>query len=238
MGKNTERSTKSGSTLSQRVIKGGFWVLALRIVERIFSFSRLIILARILAPHDFGLMGIALLMMRTLETFTETGFQKALIQKKSNLEEYLNTAWTLLILRSLILVTVLMVMAPYAATFFNTPQAKPLIRIIGLVIILKGFTNIGVIYFQKELDFKKQCIYQFSGTLVDFAVSVSYAIIFRTVWALVFGLVAGELVRFLLSYIIHPYKPIFNLNLSKVKDLIDFGKWIFGSSIMVFLLTQ
>ena len=61
-----------GETLSQKVVKGGFWVFFLRIVNRGFSLIRLIILARILSPNDFGLMGIALLTMSTLETFSQT----------------------------------------------------------------------------------------------------------------------------------------------------------------------
>ena len=71
-----------GETLSQKVVKGGFWVFFLRIVNRGFSLIRLIILARILSPNDFGLMGIALLTMSTLETFSKIGFQQTLIQKK------------------------------------------------------------------------------------------------------------------------------------------------------------
>jgi len=79
-------------TLSQKVVKGGFWVFFLRIVNRGFSLIRLIILARILSPNDFGLMGIALLTMSTLETFSQTGFQQALIQKKEDIKSYLNSA--------------------------------------------------------------------------------------------------------------------------------------------------
>ncbi|GAH46586.1 unnamed protein product, partial [marine sediment metagenome] len=65
--------TKPGERLSQRVVRGGFWVFSFKIAERAFSLVRLIILARILAPHDFGLMGIALLTMATLDTFSQTG---------------------------------------------------------------------------------------------------------------------------------------------------------------------
>ena len=91
-----------GKTLSQKVVRGGFWVFFLRIVNRGFSLIRLIILARILSPSDFGLLGIALLVISTLETFSQTGFQQALIQKKEDIQSYLNSAWTVLILRGFI----------------------------------------------------------------------------------------------------------------------------------------
>lgn len=227
-----------GQILSQRVVKGGFWVFSLRITQQVFNLVRLIILARILAPSDFGLMGIALLTMATLETFSQTGFQQALIQKKDNVESYLNSVWTVLILRSVILFIILFFIAPYASIFFKTPQARSIIQVIGLALLLRGFTNIGVIYFQKELELNRQFIYRLSGTLADFIVAVSAAFILRSVWALVFGLLAGNLVRCVVSYFIHSYRPHLSSDLGKAKELFGFGKWILGSSILVFLVTQ
>jgi len=227
-----------GKTLSQRVVRGGFWVFLLRITERAFSLIRLVILARILSPNDFGLMGIALLTMATLDTFSQTGFQQALIQKKKDIKSYLDSTWTVLILRGFILFAILYFIAPYAATFFNVPEAKPIIQIIGFAVLLQAFTNIGAIYFQKELEFNKQFIYQLSGTLADFIVAISAALILRSVWALVLGLLAGNFTRFVVSYLIHPYRPHLNKDLGKAKELFGFGKWILGSSILIFLLTQ
>ena len=225
-------------TLSQKVVKGGFWVFFLRIVNRGFSLIRLIILARILAPSDFGLMGIALLTMSTLETFSQTGFQAALIQKKEDIKSYLNSAWTVLILRGFVLFVILYFIAPYTTVFFNIPEAKPIIRVIGFSILFQAFTNIGITYFKKELEFNKEFIYQFTGTLADFVVAVSAVLILKNVWALVLGLLAGNAVRCFVSYLIHPYRPRLSADLGKAKELFGFGKWILGSSILIFLITQ
>jgi len=213
-------------------------VFSLRIVQQIFGLARLLILARILAPHDFGLMGIALLAMSTLETFSQTGFQAALIQKKENIESYLDAAWTVLILRGLLLFGILYFAAPFVASFFDTPEAKPIIQVIGLSVLFQAFTNIGVIYFQKELEFNKEFIYQFAGTLADFIVAVSAVLILRNVWALVFGMLAGNAVRCIVSYLIHPYMPRLSRDLAKAKELFGFGKWVLGSSILIFLIMQ
>ena len=236
--KHINNLTKSGGSLSQRTVRGGFWVFSLRIVQQLFGLARLLILARILAPSDFGLMGIALLAMSTLETFSQTGFQAALIQKKENIESYLDAAWTVLILRGLLLFGILYFAAPFVASFFDTPEAKPIIQVIGFSLLFQAFTNIGVIYFQKELEFNKEFIYQFAGTLSDFIVAVSAVLILRNVWALVFGMLAGNAVRCFMSYLIHPYRPRLSRDLKKAKELFGFGKWILGSSILVFLLTQ
>ena len=117
-------------SLSQRVVKGGAWVFALRIINRGLGLVRLVILARILAPADFGLMGIALLAMATLDTFSQTGFNAALIQKKEDVESYLNSAWTITIFRGIVLFVVLYFSAPYVATFFKSTEAKPIIQVI------------------------------------------------------------------------------------------------------------
>lgn len=237
--KNIIRRIKTpGNGLSQRTVRGGFWVFSLRIVQQLFGLARLVILARLLAPHDFGLMGIALLTMSTLETFSDTGFQQALIQKQEDIESYLNAAWTVMILRGLVLFGILYFIAPFAASFFDVPEAKPIIQVIGLSFLLQAFTNIGVTYFQKELKFNKEFIYQFSGTLADFIVAILAVLILRNVWALVFGLLAGNVVRCIMSYLIHPYRPRLSRDLVKVEELFGFGKWVLGSSILVFLITQ
>jgi len=225
-----------GESLSQKVVRGGFWVFALRIIQQLFNLIRLIILARILAPHDFGLVGIALLTMAILETFSQTGFQAALVQKKDNTETYLDATWTVLIIRGFILFTILYFIAPYAAIFFKAPEAKLIIQVVGLSILLQAFTNIGGIYFQKELEFDKYFVYQLSGTLADFIVAILVALILRNVWALVFGLLAGNFVRFIVSYFIHPYRPRLNFNIEKAKELWSFGRWVLGSSMLIFLI--
>jgi len=220
------------------VVHGGIWVFALRIVDRLFGLARTIILARLLAPTDFGLFGIALLAMSALGTFSQTGFSAALIRKKEDTKPYLDTAWTIQAIRGVLLALILFVIAPYVAAFFEAPAAKHILQAIGLSVLFQGFTNIGVVYFQKELEFHKQFVYQFSGTLVDVGIAISVAFIFRSVWALVIGLLAGNLVRMVVSYFVHPYRPHLGFNHVQFKELFGFGKWILGSSILVFLVTQ
>jgi lipopolysaccharide exporter len=225
-------------SLSRRAVKSGFWVVFLRIFQQLFSLIRTVVLARILLPSDFGLLGIALLSMSLLETFSQTGFDRALIQKKENIENYLNSAWTIMILRGLLLFIVLFSIAPLLAKFFNTPQAASIIQVMSFSFLFQGFTNIGVVYFQKELEFNKQFIFRVSGTIADFIVAVSIALIFRNVWALVLGILAGKLVQFAASYLLQPYRPRVQFDSAKVRELFNFGKWIFGSSVIIFLLTQ
>jgi len=224
--------------LSSRIAKSGFWVFTIRFIHQFFYLIRLIILARLLSPNDFGLLGIGLLTMMTLETFSNTGFQEALIQKKENVEAFLNSAWTILIIRGIILFLILFLISPFISAFYSAPKATIIIRITGLAILLQSFSNIGIIYFQKELEFHKQFVLQVSGIIADFCISVTLAILLKNVWALVWGLLAGYGIKLLVSYLVHSYRPKICFDKEKTLELFGFGKWVLGGSIIVFLLLQ
>jgi O-antigen/teichoic acid export membrane protein len=235
-GQNSNQ--KITESLSTRVVKSGLWVFALRMLNRGLGFIRTIILARLLTPEDFGLLGIALLSISALETFSKTGFDSALIQKKENVESYLDTAWTVSALRGIVLFSILLFSAPLIARFFNSPEAALIIRVIALYTLLAGLRNIGIIFFQKELEFNKQFSYEFSATLVDLTVAITLAFILRNVWALVWGGLAARFLRLVLSYVLHPYRPGIKIDREGFQELFGFGKWVFTSGILVFLVTQ
>jgi len=176
--------------------------------------------------------------MSTLETFTQTGFQAALIQKKEDISNYLNVTWTFLIIRGILLYVILYILAPYASNFFNSPGATLIIRFIGLSVLFTAFNNIYLLKYEKEIEFRKLFLYDFIGSLVEFLVTVLTALILKNVWALVFGLVAGSFVRCFMSYILYPKIPKINFDVEKIMDIFKYGKWVLASSILLFLSTQ
>ena len=173
-----------------------------------------------------------------LETVSQTGFHSALIQRKDNVELYFDTAWTVSAIRGTILFIILFFSAPALAAFFNSPQATNVIKVVAISSLLTGLRNIGIVTFQKNLEFHKQFIYDLPATLTDLIVSVSLAFILRDVWALVWGGLVGNCVRFFLSFILHPYRPKIKFEKTQFKELFGFGKWLLGSSILAFLITQ
>jgi len=235
---NKEIKKPQNEKLSHLVVKGGAWSFLLKSLQVLLQVIKLIILARVLNPRDFGLMGIALLTIAVLETFSGTGFQSALIQKKENIKPYLDSAWTVAVLRGLVLFTTLFIIAPYAGRFFDSPGAVPIIKIVGLTLLIRAFSNVAVVYFRKEMQFNKEFLYLFGGSIVDFVVSVCTALIFKNIWALVFGLLAGHSASLILGYVIYPYRPRIDFNLKIIKGLFSFGKWVLGSSIVIFLATH
>jgi lipopolysaccharide exporter len=224
----------SDENIFSRAVKGGGWVIVSRISQQLLSTARLIILARLLAPEDFGLMGIILLTMATINMFTQTGFQDALVQKRKDIASYLNAAWTLGIVRGLLLFALLYFGAPYVASFFNRPDAADLLRVAAVSLVVVAVTNIGTVYFVKELDFRKQFTLEIIGTLVGTVLAVWFALQYRNVWALVIGRLSGDITRCLLSYVMQPYKPGISFDIAKAKDLWGFGKHVFGIKILHF----
>jgi len=226
---------EQAARLRRRFVRGGLWAFALRGSSQLLTMVRLVILARLLAPADFGMVGIALLIIAILEAFSQTGLAPALIQRRGGIAEHLDTAWTVSLVRGLVLFTILYLTAPHSALFFKIPEASLVIRLIGLSLLFNGLSNIGIVHFHRELDFKRQFIHQLCGTITDFLVAVTVALLYRNVWALVAGVLAGDLVRLVVSYLIHPYRPKLRLHLARLRELLGFGKWISGSTVLAFI---
>lgn len=232
-----ERFFPSGD-LYERTVKSSLWMGGIRLFTRGFQLLRMIVVARFLAPHDFGLFGIAMLSMAVLEIFSQPGFEAKLIQEKENIESYLDTAWISLFIRGAAIFGVLWLASPYIAGFFENPAASPLIKAVGFVALLRGVKNVGIVYFRKELEFHKQFAYRFGMAFTSFSVTVILAILWGSVWALLIGSIAGSLVGFVLSFVLHPYRPGLSFDLDKAKHMFGYGKWLLGLSIVVFVCTQ
>lgn len=230
--------SSSLESLSKKTAKGSFWLLISRIFDQSFGLIGTIILARLLAPSDFGLFGITLMAASLLDTFSQTGFQPALVHKKGDIAPYLDTSFIVQALRGFLIALIIFVAAPYIAIFFRVEAAIPILRVMGFAIFIQGLENIATIYLSKELEFKNYFFYQISGTFAKFFISVILALIFRNVWALVIGFLSGTILRCIVSYMVYFYKPHLVFDLAKAKELFGYGKWVFGSNIISFFVTQ
>jgi len=221
--------------LRTRVVRSAGWVLAGRGVLRGLLVVKLVIMARLLGPEDIGLFGLVLLALGVLGTFTRTGFNTALIQRKDNAEDYLDTAWTVEVIRGLALGAVLFAGAPLVAAFFRDVRIVPLLRVLSGSVALNGLVNVGVIYFRKELDFRRQFVLDTVKAGTSFVVGVALAFALRSVWALVYAHVAAAGARCLTSYVMHGYRPRPRLDRAQAAELFRFGRWVLGSSFVTFL---
>jgi len=224
--------------LSSRVVRGGAIIFGFKIVARALDFAGTIILARLLTPFDFGIVGMAGVVLAGIEICSETGFTRALVHRQGNLEPYLDTAWTVAVFRGLVLAGVLWVAAPFAADFFREEQMTGLLRLLSIHFAINGLVNIGTVFFQKEMRFGYQMAMDVGGSIVGLTAKLLLAYILRDYWAIVLGALIGGFVRVLLSFALHSYRPRFRFNITQAKELTAYGKWIFASSVLWFLVLQ
>ena len=229
------QSPHDGQMLRARVVKSAGWVFAGRFLLRGLMLTKLVIMARVLEPRDLGLFGIVMLSLQALDTFARTGFHAALIQRKDGTHAYLDTAWTVQAIRGVVLAGALLAGAPLIAAFFGEPLLVPLLRVMSGCIALNGLTNVGVVYFRKDLQFHRQFLLDAVKGLTSFVLGVWLVFALRSVWALIWARLAAEAAQCAVSYVVHGYRPRPRLDRARAAELFRFGRWVLGSSIVGFL---
>jgi PST family polysaccharide transporter/lipopolysaccharide exporter len=154
-------------------------------------------------------------------------------QKKEGEETpYLNVVWTFNFLRYTSLFCIVFFTAPLIAGFFHSQDAILLFQMSGVYLFFQGLTNIGQIYFFRNLDFKKVFLRDLAMYGTNAVVTLWTAYIFRSYWAILFGSVAGILVAAISTYFLNSYRPRFDFTFSKLKPLIPYSQWVFGQGLI------
>jgi PST family polysaccharide transporter len=213
---------------------GAIWMVLFRVVERSIGLISTIILARLLIPADFGVVAMAMSIVAAIEIMTAFSLDLALIQKPDADRRHYDAAWTLNVLFGLTNAAVLVLGAAAVASFYREPRVQGVILWLALYVAIQGFANIGVIAFQKELQFHKHFFLGVIKKLCGFAVTISLAFALRSYWALVAGMLATAVCGVVLSYVMHPYRPRFGL--SGCRELLHFSWWVLINNILIFVV--
>ncbi len=217
---------------TRSVIKGVSWMTALQTVIRGLTFLKIAVLARVLTPTQFGIFGIAALVLSFLEIITETGINIILIQSRENIGKSLDSAWVTSILRGIIICLGIIIFAPFIIFFFDSPQALGIILLISVVPLIKGFINPAEIIFQKELRFKNEFLFRTFIFFIDALVSIIFALITHSVYSLIFGLISGATLEVVLSFVLIKTRPKLRFNGMHMREIFHKGKWVTGASIL------
>lgn len=211
---------------SKQAIVGISWIGAFRVLSRLIAFLRVVILARLLIPAQFGVFGIASMALGLLEILTETGINVFLIQEKKDVDSYVNDAWFVSIVRGILIALFIILTAPFVATFFQIEQFLGIILLISAVPLIKGFINPSIVKYQKNLQFNKEFFLRTAIFALDSLVAVAVSFITRSAIGLVFGLIAGAILEVILSFILIKPTPKLSFNLQKINKIIHRGKWV------------
>jgi O-antigen/teichoic acid export membrane protein len=188
------------------------------------------ILAHILAPEYFGLVALATLTIDYLSVLNDLGLGSALIQRRQDINESANIAFTLNILAGIILTIITFIIAPYAAVFFHEPQVTPVLRWLGLTFSLSSFGSVHNVLLQRELNFRKKIVPELGNTIVKAIISISLAFAGFGVWSLVVGQLIGTSVASFLLWVLLPWRPKFSWNVTIGKELFSYGFSIMGNN--------
>ncbi len=224
--------------VKNRTLKAGMWSFGMRGASRVLQLVRTVVLAKLLSPADFGLMGIAIITLSLVDTFSRTGFHQALVQKKEDVTSYYNTAWTVEIARSGLLGAALFFGAPFVASFFDTPDVVAIIRVLAASVAIAGLTNVAIAEFDRELDFRKIFQLEVVERGADVVAAITFAFVLGNVWALVIGSAVGKVARVAGSFWLARRPLRLELDRVKAAEMYKYGRWIFGSIILWFLTSE
>ena len=218
--------------VGRRMARGAAWMMTMGLSVRLLGLVSTMFLARLLVPSDFGLITLAASIYGMLEILGAFNFEMALIQNQQAERRHYDTAWTLNVLYGLFTAVGLLALAIPAGRFFGDDRLAGVMCVFAASAAIGGFKNIGVVAFQKELNFSREFAFVLLSKVVSVVVTVSLAFALRTYWALATGILVSSIFGLGISYAMHPYRPWFAL--SAWRELMRFSGWMLFSNIIIF----
>jgi lipopolysaccharide exporter len=213
-----------------RLANGAIWVATARGLTNLFAFLSTLVLARLLTPADFGLVALATTMLAVLSALTELSLANALVHHVEPTNEHLNTAWSLNMMRGVLIGLLFCAIADPIASLYKDPRLMPIMIVLGLTSIMSGATNPKIVMFARNLVFRQDFILTVLSKFAGFLTALVAALIYRSYWALVIGSVTTQLSTILLSYLICPYLP--RASLRHASDLWSYSVWLWLGGIV------
>jgi len=229
-----------GEGLKARAIRGSVWTVGGTTLNQFLRLGSNLILTRLLFPEAFGLMALVAVFIRGLNMFSDVGLAPNIIQNKRGDEPvFLNTAWTVQVIRGFVLFGVVCIGAWPFAMFYKNEVLIQIIPVVGLTALIGGFNSTAIITASKRITLGQVTCLNITVQIVGIVVMIGCALIWRSVWALVIGGVAASICKMVLSHVwLADTRNRFCWDRAVVRDLVSFGKWIFLATILTFVATQ
>lgn len=220
------------ANLKSGFVHGAAWSMGMRWSLKLLGLISTVILARILTPGDYGIVAMAMLVVGLTEVLVDFGADTNVLREQILTRDLIDSAWTLSIIQGGTVAVLLALSAPLAEIYFEEPRVVPIIWIIAAFLFIGSFSNIGMTVARKELQFGLEFRYNLFPKLIAVIVTISAALIIKDYRALVLGIVVGIVSRLILSYAMHPYRPVWNT--SRLRSMWHFSKWLLISGIANF----
>ncbi|MEI6555338.1 MAG: lipopolysaccharide biosynthesis protein [Paludibacter sp.] len=218
--------------LREQTITGMIWSFIERFGSMLLQFIANIILARLLTPNDFGLIGMIMVFIAISNTLVDSGFSAALIQKKEVTQKDYSTIFFLNIILSVFLFGLLFVTAPMIADFYHQHQLIYMLRILGVILILNAFNIIQNTQLIRKVDFKKIAKINVVATFLACLLAIVLALKGFGVWSLVVQMIAIAFLKSLFLWIWNTWRPSFIISFNSLKTLFGFGSRLLFSALL------
>ena len=219
-------------SLKNKAIKGAGWTFGGSIASYGISFIVGIILARLLSPAEYGLIGIIMVFITVFDGIIDSGFSNALIRKNNATEDDNNTMFITNLVISVVLFFVMYLGAPAIAIFFKNEQLVPLTRVMSVYLIINAFCLIQRTLLTKEIDFKTQTKCNVISSAISGVVGIAMAFMNYGVWALVGQQLSRIFFNTLLLWVLRNWRPSFSFSWVSFKELFGFGWKLMVSGIL------
>lgn len=211
------------SGIKKKTINGLSWSLIDNMAGKAVTFVIGIILARLLSPKEFGLIGMITVFIAVSHSFIDSGFSQALIRKNKCSDEDYSTVFYFNLIVGVIFFFVLFFSAPFISLFFKEPQLLNLIKVLGIVVIIDGLTIIQVTILTKRIDFKLQAKISFASNILSGIIGVTMAYNGFGAWSLIAQVIAKSSFNSLFLWIWNNWRPLLVFNKNSFKELYAFG---------------
>jgi lipopolysaccharide exporter len=219
--------------INNQIAKGAVWMVAFKLVDRGVGLLSTIVLARLLAPVDFGLVAIAMMLIGALALLFAFSFDIHLIQKPNAGRAEFDTAWTFNVIFGTVTALLLAALAHVVAVFYHQPRLEAVVYSLALGCFIGGLSNIGPVIFRREMRFDREFKFMLGKRLAPVIVTIPIAIWLQSYWALVIGQLTGTIASVVLSYLVSDYRPKFSLKARA--ELFHASKWLFINNVLHFL---
>jgi O-antigen/teichoic acid export membrane protein len=222
-------TTDQGESLAEKTIKGAGWLMGWRLVSRLLGVVNTVVMVRLLTPSDFGLVALAMSFSLAIDGVSYLGVSDALIREPLLDRAMYDTGFTMTILRGLLTSLVIAACAWPAARFFGDSRLTIIFLAIALGLFVSSLENIGTIDFQRDMTFGKQVQLLFLPRIASIIVSMACAVMWRSYWALIAGVLVNRALRTALTYAVHSFRP--RITLAAWRRLIGFSAWSWALSM-------
>jgi len=211
------------TSLKNKTITGMFWSFSDLVSKQGINFLIQVILARLLLPKDFGIIGMVTIFIAVSNSVIDSGFSSALVREKKVIQEDYSTVFYFNLAMAVMMYIILFFSADVISNFFNEPQLVAILRVLALVLIINSFGLIQRTMLIKKIDFKTQTKISVISSIISGIIGIALAYLGYGVWSLVIRMLSMQFILSLLLCLSNKWIPSLVFKMDSFKRLFGFG---------------